>query len=143
MSEEFECPRAVEGPFVYGKKAKWRNNHTCSYCGSLSEEKFFAAVEAGVEVGPTDKSYKAYLTSRDKSFQQTYRDCPKDATCTGPEDCTHWVTRDVDHTKFYFQHLSKEGQQRFVDLVSAKKMKIGYPGHFYVRPYFCERVSVQ
>lgn len=40
------------------------------------------------------------------------------------------------HAKFYFQHMSKEGRQRFVALLNAKKLKIGYPGHFYVLPFF-------
>lgn len=34
---------------------------TCSYCGSCSPEVLFAAIEAGHEIGPTDKGYKVYL----------------------------------------------------------------------------------
>lgn len=34
---------------------------TCSYCGSVSPEVLFAAIEAGHELGPTDKGYKLYL----------------------------------------------------------------------------------
>lgn len=34
---------------------------TCSYCGSISQEAFLAAVEAGLEVTPTDKNYKMYV----------------------------------------------------------------------------------
>ena len=39
--------------------------------------------------------------------------------------------------KFYFQHLSPEQQNKFIELYNAKKMKLGYPGHFYSRPFFC------
>lgn len=38
--------------------------------------------------------------------------------------------------KFYFQHLSTEEQRRFVNLLNERKITIGYPGHFYVRPFF-------
>lgn len=38
--------------------------------------------------------------------------------------------------KFYFQHLSEEQKRRFVDLLNEKKLKIGYPGRFYVAPFF-------
>lgn len=38
--------------------------------------------------------------------------------------------------KFYFQHLSAEQRQEFVDLLNARTMNIGYPGRFYVLPFF-------
>lgn len=41
--------------------------------------------------------------------------------------------------KFYFQHLSRENCIRFVDLVNGKKINIGYPGRFYVSPFFMQR----
>lgn len=63
-------------------------------------------VEADGEVGPTDKNYKAYL---------------------------RW---DGGEAKFYYQHLSPEQMIRFVELLNQKKLKIGYPGRFYVIPYF-------
>lgn len=39
--------------------------------------------------------------------------------------------------KFYYQHLSDEQRARFIELVNDGTMKIGYPGHFYVLPFFC------
>jgi hypothetical protein len=47
-----------------------------------------------------------------------------------------FVTKDQNHTKFYFQHLSAEQMKRFVELLNEKKLKIGLPGHFYSRPFF-------
>lgn len=38
--------------------------------------------------------------------------------------------------KFYFQHLSEEQMREFIDLLNARRLNIGYPGHFYVLPYF-------
>ena len=57
-----------------------RGGHmACSYCGSVHPDEFMAAVEAGeVELEPTDKSYKVYVTGGKLS-----------------------------HDKFYFQHLSE------------------------------------
>lgn len=119
MSDKFTCPRAIEDGsvspvFKFGTEHVWREDGTCSYCGGLSEDKFFEAVEAGLEVTPTDKSYKAYV-----------RGAPGGSP-TG---------------KFYFQHLSEEGRRRFVDLLNSKTMKLATPGHFYVMPFFCQRAN--
>lgn len=48
---------------------KWHVTHnsrataqrTCSFCGSLHPDDFMEQVRSGVEIGPTDKSYKAYV----------------------------------------------------------------------------------
>lgn len=116
MTETFTCPRAVEDGavspvFKFGTEHVWRADGTCSYCGSLSEDRFFACVDAGDEVTPTDKSYKAYVRAAGGSG------------------------------KFYFQHLSEAGRNRFVELVNSKKMKLAHPGHFYVLPFFCRRAE--
>lgn len=45
-----------------------REGHmVCSYCGSLHEDDFWQCVDAGEELGPTDKSYKVYV-GRSKKF---------------------------------------------------------------------------
>lgn len=117
MSEKFTCPRAVEDVavspvFKFGTEHEWRPDSTCSYCGSLSEDRFFHAVEElGLEVTPTDKSYKAYVHGLGGSG------------------------------KFYFQHLSEAGSTKFIELVNSKVMKLAVPGHFYVTPFFCRRVE--
>lgn len=80
----------------------------CSFCGSLHPDRFMALLREGFEVGPTDKPYKAYIK-----------------TPTG-------------ETKFYFVHLSDEQQTTFVELLNAKQLTIGYPGRFYVLPFFVQ-----
>ena len=67
--DEFDCPRVPLGPFNYGR-AHWRDNKTCSGCGSLSELEFFAAIERGEKIGPTDKNYKVYVGDRSKFYFQ-------------------------------------------------------------------------
>lgn len=137
---EHVCPRREENPVCLMKRPDtWREGGSCSYCGSLNPETFMARLEAGdVEVGPTDKNYKVYVRNDGgEGFAQTYRDCPREErTCTGPDDCTHWVTREVQEKKFYFQHLSPEQKLRFIDLLFEGRIKLGYPGRFYVRPFF-------
>lgn len=142
------CPRAVENGAAlsmfkppFNGEMVWRADNTCSYCGSLNPETFMARLEAGdVELVPTDKSYKVYVrNSGGADFQQRYRDCPTDEPRHGPEECLHWVTRTIDETKFYFQHLSKDQQARFIELYNERKIKMGYPGHFYTTPFFCKR----
>lgn len=43
--------------------------------------------------------------------------------------------------KFYFQHLDSDQRKRFVDMINGRRLRMGYPGHFYVLPFFVERVS--
>ena len=110
---EFMCGRRTEG---YSSKFStgpdyWRFDGTCNYCGSLSPEQFFKAIEDGCEIGPTDKSYKVYINGEKAP-----------------------VVRGAG--KFYFQHLTEAGQRKFIAFLNAKKIKIGYPGHFYVTPFF-------
>lgn len=126
-----------------GASSHWdQEDNTCSYCGSLNNDYFMQRLETGdVEVGPTDKSYKVYVRNKGgESFKQHYRNCPiKDAGCTGPDDCTHWVTREVEETKFYFQHLTNDQMRRFVELANAGQIAMGYPGYFYTLPFFIRR----
>jgi len=79
---------------------------SCTFCGSLNPDTFMTWVEAGREVGPTDKSYKVYIQ--------------------GPNG----------QAKFYFMHLSRDQKQRFVDLYNDRTMNVGYPGDFYTSPFF-------
>jgi hypothetical protein len=119
MADTFHCPRGPGPGSPYQPPfdgvAHWRDDGACSYCGSFSEAAFFAAVEAGAELGPTDKNYKVYLRGEG-------------------------VPHVKGAAKFYFQHLSEEGQARFIALYNGKRMNIGYPGNFYVPPFFCAPV---
>jgi hypothetical protein len=134
------CPKFSPGPWAFTGECDWDRHpdNTCQYCGSINPDVFMARIEAGtVELGPTDKSYKVYVVG--EGFQQSFRDCPKDAKCTGPDDCTHWVTRPHSHMKFYFEHLSFEQRSRFVDLFNEKKLKFEGGEGFYVLPFFMRR----
>lgn len=42
----------------------------------------------------------------------------------------------TEHRKFYFQHLSDDERSRFVQVLNERRINIGYPGHFYVLPFF-------
>lgn len=42
----------------------------------------------------------------------------------------------TDNPKFYFQHLSAEQRHEFIQLLNAKVVNFGYPGHFTVLPFF-------
>lgn len=112
----FLCPRRDEmgaGVFkILEGRDFWRmdrGHRTCSYCGSAHPDEVMQGIEDGtVELGPTDKSYKAYL----------------EGGVFG------------DRGKFYFQHFSKAQRVRFVELLNAKKVRVGYPGEFYRLPFF-------
>lgn len=112
------CPRREESPVGalgrYPEHDLWQDRdgeRCCTYCGSRNPDDLMALLRAGAaELGPTDKNYKAYVRGLDG-----------------------------DHGKFYFQHLSVEQRREFVDLLNRKAFPIGYPGHFYVLPFFAQR----
>ena len=52
----------------------WRPDRTCSYCGSISPAALFEAIDAGEELGPTDKSYKVYVGRGRKFYFQHFSD---------------------------------------------------------------------
>lgn len=115
MSDKIFCPRAVENgggpdsPFKppMNGEMRWRDDQTCSYCGSMSPSRFFELAESGAEVIPTDKNYKAYVRS------------------------------ERGQSKVYFQHFDDADKGRFIDLLNAKRMTLATPGYFYTSPFFC------
>ena len=140
---------------------RWREDHTCSYCGSISPAKFFEAIDAGCQLGPTDQTYKVYV-DLPHSDPTGIRLIGHTSMATRPSDGWEPVTDTLRqefgnsisphdtfilrgqngphiHAKFYFQHLSEAERDRFIELHKAGKMNIGYPGHFYVTPLFCAR----
>jgi hypothetical protein len=138
----FYCPRRSEAfrdQQIEGSPDVWRDDNTCSYCGSLNPALVLERIAAGsVTLEPTDKNYKVYVLADEGTapFMRAYRNCPKNAKCTGPHDCDHWVTREQSHSKFYFMHFSEQQKHEFIALLNAKKMKFTYPGYFYRLPYF-------
>ncbi len=110
----FLCPRRVEapGPWTYSQGPDTFQTRggepVCSYCGSLEPERFLELAREGWDVGPTDKTYKAYLT--DPASHETF--------------------------KVYYQHLSQPQRERFIEMHNAQEMRISYPGYFYIPPYF-------
>lgn len=121
MSVKTTCPRRIEAPNISQRDAEgvdaWEQREQfangivglhCSYCGSLHPDIFIALVKKGAEIIPTDKSYKAYIRYEEKE------------------------------TKFYYQHFTLEHANVFNDLYNQGQMKIGYPGHFYTKPFFLE-----
>ena len=111
-----KCPRRVEdgtdrpdSPFTWANKEdKWRSDGTCSYCGSISPRMLFEAIADGKEIGPTDKNYKVYV---------------KGLNVRGAG-------------KFYFQHFDEDNKNEFIRLLNEDKINIGFPGRFYVLPFF-------
>ena len=109
-ADRMKCPRRDESHF--GETNRLTPDAfcpTCSYCNSVSPKRLFEIIEAGGEIGPTDKNYKAYVRGGGASKREI---------------------------KFYFRHFSDEDMTRFIELYNSKKMKIGYPGHFYRAPFF-------
>ncbi len=125
MTKKQTCPRRMSDLGPWERKENldtWTTGRgligqsaelSCNFCGSLHPDTFMAWVEAGGEVGPTDKNYKAYIHSP-----------ATDAAPHGRE------------AKFYYVHLGRDQKQRFIELYNDHTMKIGVPGNFYVFPFF-------
>ena len=116
------CPRRVQefgntSRFKVPKQDKWRKDRTCSWCGSMSPELLFEAIEAGCKLTPTDKNYKLYIDGIANIF---------------------YVPN--NYGKFYFQHFTKEQCIKFIELSNESKLNIGYPGYLYVLPFFMQEV---
>jgi len=93
----------------------------CSFCGSLHPGKFLSLIADGWAIGPTDKNYKAYLH---QVLAMPANGHPLSSAAAPMR------------SKFYFQHLSDEQQQQFVDLYNRGLIRFTEPGHFYVLPFF-------
>lgn len=68
-------------------------------------------------------------------FMQAVRDGKE----IGPTDKSYKVYVDQMTGKFYLQHLTEEQRQEFIELHNSRQMRVGYPGYFYVAPFFTTR----
>jgi len=134
---------------------------SCSHCGSLHPDRFMELVREGWIVGPTDKNYKAYLHEPVTDEHRAQRKAAWEASDFGRFIRKHvldeggteaeaqakvdeyWRRDEEPHlsgsrsAKFYYQHLSAEQQHEFIELHNSKAMQIGWPGRFYIQPFFC------
>jgi hypothetical protein len=106
-----ECPRSRED----GRPTSpaWRDDETCSYCGSLNPDVFMKQIEDGtIELGTTTKNYKVYIHADQQEGM----------------------------SKFYFQHLSEDQKKRFVELLGERAIKFHHGYEFTVLPFFVSRI---
>lgn len=160
----FNCPQRMSG--AAGNNDHWRENNSCSYCGSLHPDEFMAAVESGAgALTATDKNYKVYIDMpnprvgkpRIVSYTSGSADQPRSATAPWERATEEhvadarkqgirslavndWVQvvpeRETEHRKFYFEHLSLDQRRRFIDLYNEKKVRFAHAGRFYRLPFF-------
>jgi hypothetical protein len=146
-----------------------RRGRICDFCGSMCPDEFMAHCEAGTGLlGATDKNYKVYIDHPEpEPDRATYRGGSNGREAPGPNykryrDLTeeerlalindghgyghnpdHWVLLGkrgpVRHSKFYFEHLSREQMTRFIELYNQRKLKFD-GGGFYRLPYFMVRL---
>lgn len=143
VGTKFQCSRRSESWIGSAPQFQRENDYdasddSCSYCGSLNPDTFMVRVQAGdVLLGATDKSYKVYVKNDGGTpFKQSYRDCPRDSNCAGLDECEHWITRETNSTKFYFQHLNDEQKNIFFELLKQGRLKFSGGIGFYVLPFF-------
>ena len=106
------CPRRLGelGPWEHATGLdRWRDDDTCSFCGSLHPARFLEFAIEGMELVPTDKSYKVYVRPGNRPQQ-----------------------------KFYFQHPSLAERRIFIGLLNGGTLCFASPGGFYVLPFFAQ-----
>lgn len=164
------CPRRAEsihqapGPDTWADRPSLTGGigPSCSYCGSLNPDVFMAKIRDGWIVGPTDKPWKAYLDQPFTSDEiqriktgsitwKTARRLKLDEGATKEEATTaadtDWDTHEAPKltgrtvAKFYFVHLSVEQQAEFLALHNTRAMRLSYPGHLYVLPFFARTAA--
>lgn len=161
------CPRRAESPIAVTSPEtdRWRDDKTCSYCGSLNPEVFMRLAAAGNKIIPTDKNYKAYIEVDNALVGK--RACV--SSSTHPTDGYELLTEELADTvswerttdreryvgryvrfsehpakksrKFYFQHLSEDQMQEFIEIYNAKKLNFAAPGYFYNMPFSMRAVE--
>lgn len=57
-----------------------------------------------------------------------------------PTDKNYKAYLEPGHQTFYYQHLTQEHRERFINLVNNQCITFGEPGYLYVLPYFCVRI---
>lgn len=170
MSEPFFCPRRDEAmQAVLSEQFKgpdhWREPRnsgvglgdtveTCSYCGSMNPDEVMAGLEDGtLVIGPTDKSYKAYISKALTDEQLAEAEAGVDAELerekkmlAGEHDWENHRKHIMasrrqgpDIGKFYYMHLSEPQRQRYFELFKEDRIKYGYPGYAYTLPFFIGR----
>lgn len=76
--------------------------------GGLTQESVIQAILDGATIDPTDKDYKIY------------------------------VKHEFGYDKAYFDKWDQEHKTKFISLFNEGKIKLGYPGYFYVLPFFTQ-----
>jgi hypothetical protein len=115
----------------------------------MHPDDFMQAARDGKSIGPTDKNYKAYVTepltdeekarARQQQIGRYVGMGMSEEVATSEADADPVLGEGAHIGKFYYQHLSEEQRDAFVDLLNAKTVNVGYPGHFYVLPFFITR----
>lgn len=86
---------------------KLRADDTCEYCGGLNPATILRLIEEDkCSIIPTDKNYKIYVKTAEREY------------------------------KAYFYDFTQEQRDKFIELYNSRKMKLEYPGDFYVLPFF-------
>lgn len=123
MNEKFTCPRRIEdgrdredSPFVGSgpNQDEWLSGH-------------------GLAKQARGCNYCGSMHPDD--FMRAVREGVK----IGPTDKGYKAYVGDHDGKFYYQHLNEEQKREFVSLLNERRVHIGYPGHFYVLPYFLTR----
>lgn len=103
----------------------------CAQCGSVSGDAFMEYVREGHVVHGSDKNYKAYLEkdtgTPHETEEYTYTNGDYSHTGTQAKQGTG-----IQHAKFYYQHLSSEQRNEFVQLWNNRTLN----HMIYVMPYF-------
>jgi hypothetical protein len=139
------CPRRMTqfGPWPREEGLDDFKKGRCSFCGSASQEDFLQAIRDGKSIGPTDKSYKLYLSEPLTDEQKAERRQQQIGRYVGMGMSEDVASAEADKDtvlgegahlgKFYTHHLTDQALvDEFDALWGEGKINWGYPGRPYV-----------
>lgn len=160
------CPRQRHEATLDAQRnhlSHWRDDATCSYCGSLMPAKLFEAIEKGAPIAATDKNYKLYveIDNPKAGEPRVVSSCnfaidPARLEAEGWQVVTDALRQQFDllpshrfvqirpdeakvTAKVYFQHFTEAERHRFLDLMNAGRLTFRVGVGFYVLPFFVHR----
>lgn len=158
-----KCPRRVETPFIDDGEDEWKERdgyRSCSFCGSMHPDDFFAAIDRGRMLIGTDKNYKVYVemphpsagkqivvgSESGPAFDREGKPNKPDLTliekARGRYDRKIMGTAGpTTQAKFYYQHLDDAGQDRFIQLYNDQQINLEPRFGLYRAPYFASPIS--
>ena len=119
------CPRFAHPLPLFGFVPTWSDEDgKCTFCGSIQPDTLFDVIMNGAELFSSGKNNKIFVRFVDYD----------------PDTGLTTNTKKAEEI-FQFEHFVLEEQEKFVQLLNAGDIALGYPGYLIKQPYFVRKVD--